>query len=357
MIDLLNLNGNIDVQVKEFQLNDSTISFLTDEQVQSLIEKYDNNTLTENDLGSFYSKNGDKWIGIDNSHGDVFIEEFNSKDYCMKWLNNHELPIPYESMNDLFPDENFRKAILIEVFEQDKLSDNTTLVYEQLPVIQAQEVLLIPNSQIYDLTGIEQFTSLKHLDVSYNPIQTLKGVSSECRKIYASSTHLNELKNEDIPKEIQTLDVAFCDLKTLDVSEREELQFLFSSHNQLEELNFKDCNELMYLTCQDNLLYDLPVQELPMLEQLDCANNFIYNLEVSDGIQWLSCHTNRLTELKLNHCDDLEHLDCAYNNLEVLEIQDLEKLKNIDCRGNERSPHELIHGVTKAVTNEQEKER
>ena len=34
-----------------------------------------------------------------------------------------------------------------------------------------------------------------------------------------------------------------------------------------------------------------------------------------------------------------------------------ENLKNIDCRGNDRSPHELIHGVAKAVANEQEKER
>ena len=254
-------------------------------------------------------------------------------------------------MNDLFPDENFRKAILIEVFEQDKLSDNTTLVYEQLPVIQAQKVLLIPNSQIYDLTGIEQFTSLKHLDVSYNPIQTLKGVNSECRKIYASSTHLNELKNEDIPKEIQTLDVSFCNLKTLDVSEREELQFLFSSHNQLEELNFKGCDELIYLTCQDNLLYDLPVQELSSLEQLDCRNNFLSTLEVPDSMIWLDCSTNRLSELQLNHCEDLEHLECAFNNLQTLEIQELENLKNIDCRGNDRSPHELLHDG-KSIKNE-----
>lgn len=347
----LKLNGNPNVNVEEVKVIDPTIKFLTEEQVQALIERYDNHSLKESDYGSFYSKEGEQWIGIDNTHGNVFIEPFNNKEYCMEWLNNLELPIPYESMNDLFPDENFRKAILIEVFEQDKLSDNTTLVYEQLPVIQAQKVLLIPNSQIYDLTGIEQFTSLKHLDVSYNPIQTLKGVNSECRKIYASSTHLNELKNEDIPKEIQTLDVSFCNLKTLDVSEREELQFLFSSHNQLEELNFKGCDELIYLTCQDNLLYDLPVQELSSLEQLDCRNNFLSTLEVPDSMIWLDCSTNRLSELQLNHCEDLEHLECAFNNLQTLEIQELENLKNIDCRGNDRSPHELLHDG-KSIKNE-----
>lgn len=262
-----------------------------------------------------------------------------------------------ETINDLFPDENFRKAILENVFDQESNDPNRNIYKDQLDVIKAHQVLLISNSQIHDLKGIEQFTSLYHLDVSFNPIQTLKGISDECEKIYAHSTHLNELRNEDIPKDITTLDVSFCHLKTLDVSNREELQFLFCSHNELEDLKFKNCDNLFYLTCQSNMLYDLPVKQLHSLEQLDCANNFIYNLEVSDGIQWLSCHTNRLTELKLNHCDDLEHLECAFNNLHTLEIQALENLKNIDCRGNERSPHELIHGVTKEVTNEQEKER
>ena len=262
-----------------------------------------------------------------------------------------------ETINDLFPDEKFRKAILENVFDQESNDPNRNIYKDQLDVIKAHQVLLISNSQIHNLKGIEQFTSLYHLDVSFNPIQTLKGISDECEKIYAHSTHLNELRNEDIPKDITTLDVSFCHLKTLDVSNREELQFLFCSHNELEDLKFKNCDNLLYLTCQSNMLYDLPVKQLHSLEQLDCANNFIYNLECTDGIQWLSCHTNRLTELKLNHCTDLEHLECAFNNLHTLEIQALENLKNIDCRGNERSPHELIQGVTKAVTNEQEKER
>lgn len=356
-INDLKLTGNPNVNVEEMTMEDSSIKFLTQEQVHALIERYDHQSLLESDYGSFYSKEGDQWIGIDNSHGDVFVEPFNDKSYCLAWLNDHELALPYESMNELFPDENFRKAILREVFQQDSSSDNTTLIYEQLPVIQAQEVLLISNSRIYDLTGIEHFTALKHLDVSYNPIQTLKGVSNDCRKIYASSTHLNELNHEDIPKEIQTLDVSFCDLKTLDVSERESLKFLFSSHNQLEELTLKDCDELIYLTCQDNLLYDLSIQDLPSLEQLDCRNNFLSTLEVPDGMRWLDCSTNRLSELQLNHCEDLEHLECAFNKLETLEIQALENLKNIDCRGNERSPHELIHGMTQEVTHNQGKER
>ena len=356
-ISQFELNGNPNVNVTEVQAIDPTIKFLTEEQVHALIERYHNQSLIESDYGSFYSKEGDQWIGIDNMSGNVFVEPFNYKEYCMEWLNNNELPIPYESMDDLFPDENFRKAILQEVFEQDKSSKNTTLVYEQLSVIQAQEVLLISNYKIKDLTGIEQFTSLKHLDVSYNPIKTLKDVSSDCRKIYAHNTHLSKLEHEDIPKEITTLDVTFSRLNTLDVSDREELQFLFCSYNQLTELKFDGCDQLSMLMCQQNGLSELSVDKLPMLEQLECRNNLLSELVVPDTLVWLSCESNHLKELKLNHCEDLEHLECSNNQLDVLEVQALEKLTTIDCRGNERSPHELIHGVAIEVTNEQEKER
>lgn len=262
-----------------------------------------------------------------------------------------------ENMNHLFPDENFRKAILENVFDQPTDDPNRNLYQEQLDVIKAHQVLLIPNSHIHDLTGIEQFTSLYHLDVSLNPIQSLKGVSESCRKIYAHSTHLEELNHEDIPKGIKTLDVSFNSLETLDVSNCEELKFLFCSFNELEDLNITGCDQLYYLTCQDNMLRDLQVQDLESLEQLDCKNNFLSHLELPDTISWLCCDTNRLEELKLNHCSDLEHLECAYNNLEVLEIQELENLKHIDCRGNCVSPHELINGITKTNENEQGNER
>ncbi len=356
-ISQFELNGNPNVNVTEVQAIDPTIKFLTEEQVHALIERYDNQSLIESDYGSFYSKEGNQWIGIDNGNGNVFVELFNDKAYCMAWLNDDSLHIPYESMDDLFPDENFRKAILREVFEQEPSSENTTLVYEQLPVIQAQEVLLISNYKIKDLRGIEQFTSLKHLDVSYNPIETLKDVSSDCRKIYAHNTHLSKLDHEDIPKEIITLDVTFSRLNSLDVSDREELKFLFCSYNRLTELKIDNCDQLSLLMCQHNSLRELDVKNLPMLEQLECRNNLLSELSVSDTLTWLSCESNRLRELKLNHCKDLEHLECADNHLEVLEIQALENLTAIDCHGNNRTPHELIQGVAREVTNKQEKER
>lgn len=36
--------------------------------------------------GSFYLKDGDIWIGVDNETGDAWTEEFNHSKDCFKWL-------------------------------------------------------------------------------------------------------------------------------------------------------------------------------------------------------------------------------------------------------------------------------
>lgn len=37
-------------------------------------------------LGSFYTKDGDNYIGIDNTTGDAWVEEFDDKGECLMWL-------------------------------------------------------------------------------------------------------------------------------------------------------------------------------------------------------------------------------------------------------------------------------
>ena len=37
-------------------------------------------------IGRYYLREGDKWVGIDNSTGDAWTEEFPTKRKCLKWL-------------------------------------------------------------------------------------------------------------------------------------------------------------------------------------------------------------------------------------------------------------------------------
>ncbi len=66
--------------------NDTDIKKLTKEQSHNIL-----NTGFETGkykpIGRFYTKEGDLYIGIDNSTGDAWTEEFKTKASCFKWLD------------------------------------------------------------------------------------------------------------------------------------------------------------------------------------------------------------------------------------------------------------------------------
>ena len=41
--------------------------------------------------GKFYCKDGDTWIGCDNSSGDCWVEEFKTEEDVVKWLNGENV--------------------------------------------------------------------------------------------------------------------------------------------------------------------------------------------------------------------------------------------------------------------------
>lgn len=41
-------------------------------------------------LGLFYLQEGDKFVGIDNSDGNAWTEEFPDKESCLRWLRGEE---------------------------------------------------------------------------------------------------------------------------------------------------------------------------------------------------------------------------------------------------------------------------
>ena len=39
-------------------------------------------------IGKFYTKDGEIFVGCDNSSGDAFVEDFKTAKLCKNWLNN-----------------------------------------------------------------------------------------------------------------------------------------------------------------------------------------------------------------------------------------------------------------------------
>lgn len=57
---------------------------VNEEQAEHIIEFHE-------PIGNFYLENGNIFIGIDNSTGDSFIEEFSDKETCIAWLTDKSI--------------------------------------------------------------------------------------------------------------------------------------------------------------------------------------------------------------------------------------------------------------------------
>jgi hypothetical protein len=59
------------------------IKYVTAEEAEEII-------CTREPVGLFYSKEGSKFIAIDNSTGDAWTEEFDNREECMEYLQGDE---------------------------------------------------------------------------------------------------------------------------------------------------------------------------------------------------------------------------------------------------------------------------
>jgi hypothetical protein len=173
-------------------------------------------------------------------------------------------------------------------------ADNNGEIEVGDPAIATVNTLLIDNSNISDLTGIEYFTNLAALFCTGNNL-----------------THLDL--------------TSFSQLHTARVYD-----------NQLATLNVTGLQHLYTLLCANNNLQELNLSGLPNLDQLHCNNNNLSQLDVagSPNLRLLSCGANHLTSLNIAGLAHLEHIVCSFNQLSGLDVTGLENLFSLDCSDN-----------------------
>ena len=145
------------------------------------------------------------------------------------------LPIFYFGQNVNIPDANF-KAYLVGNTDINTNGDNQIQVSEASAF---NGFIFCSSMNISNLTGIEAFTSLTHLDCFYNSLTSLD--VSGCI-------------------ELTTLDCGHNNLTSLDVSACTALIALNCTTNQLTSLDVSGCTALTYLDCDSNQLTSLDVR-------------------------------------------------------------------------------------------------
>jgi len=154
------------------------------------------------------------------------------------------------------PDNNFEIALINLGFDN---SLNDTVLTAKIDTLTYLDVNYL---NIADLTGIEAFTALTHLECVSNQLTSLD---------VSNNTNLTELSCQH------------NQLTSLDVSNNTALTYLNCSANQLTSLDVSNNTALTYLQCGANKLTSLDVSNNTALVELYCHSNKLIYLDVRNG--------------------------------------------------------------------------
>lgn len=191
------------------------------------------------------------------------------------------------------PDDNFEQA-LIDLGYDDVLDD-----YVLTSNIITVTELILSYKNISDMTGIEEFEALEHLESNGN--------------------HHNSL---DIS---QNANLTYLDCSGSEVDElvlNNALITLHCSSNQLTNIDLSNCINLRLLRLDSNSLTELDVSNNNLLIELGIIGNLIENIDLNNNpfLETLSCSSNYLTEIDTSNNPLLINLYCGYNNVPIASI-------------------------------------
>ena len=148
---------------------------------------------------------------------------------------------------------------------------------------------------------------------------------------------LTSLRGIEYFESLTSLNCAYNQLPTLDVSQNTKLTYLNCDYNQLPELNVSGCTALTELWCQNNSLTKLDVSRNTKLTQLICQSNQLTELDVSanTALTFLDCQSNQLTKLDVRQNTKLTKLYCNHNQLTDLDVKLNTELTELYCPVNQ----------------------
>ncbi len=209
----------------------------------------------------------------------------------------------------------------------------------EIEVNEASQVgsLILNNSFISSLTGIEYFSNLTELYCEVNLLTSLDfSMLTNLQILHCTQNPLTSLNVNGLTN----LEALYCgngQLTILDVSGLINLRELDCSQNSLSSLVLNSLPNLEILSCNDNQINSLDISDLLSIKELYCFENQITSLDATGliNLERLWCYTNQLTSLNLIGLSNLVHLACSQNQLYELNFNGLINLRTLSCNNNQ----------------------
>ncbi len=270
---------------------------------------------------------------------------------------------PLKAQNISIPDSVFKSHLI----NDPNINTNGD---DEIQLLEAQSFdggIHLLGVEIYSLAGIEHFSSLTELQISFAPLTHLDLSSNPTLKLlYCSDNKLttlnisnnaslirvycsnNALTELDLSSNtaLATLDVYNNSLSELDLQFNSDLRTLDCTYNELSFLDISANHLLSELSCSFNNLSELDVSTNPFLTALSTSNNNLLSIDVKANsfLTLLMCNNNYLSELDISKNTALTNLICYNNNLTALDASKNIALVNIYTSNNSLTTLNLQNG-------------
>lgn len=185
------------------------------------------------------------------------------------------------------PDLAFEQTLIELGFDDDGLNGKVKTV-----LISEIDTLNLATRSINNAIGIEDFTALKVLFLTGNPITQLD---------------LNKNKN------LVWLSADFCQLHQLQLTECTKLKYLTIQNNNLTALDLSSLNNLEVLTASKNNFTALDISHNQNLNSLSLSFSKLVSLNTTKNtsLEYFYCNNTPLNELDLSYNLELKQLNCT----------------------------------------------
>jgi len=229
------------------------------------------------------------------------------------------------------PDQNFEQELINQGIDSENVLDGRVLTND----INTVTSLFIGNSNIVDMTGIQDFTALTHLSLYGNESLTTLNLSH--------NTLLSSLTCVDNWSLVLDIENVTTNLQ----------QLRYISNSGYFDLNIGNKPNLVYLNCGGNLSPNLDISQCPNLEILFCNVNTLSNLDTSHNpnLLFIDASMNNINKIDLSSNLDLKILKVWSNNLERIYLNNNEVLEQLFCGNNDLVTIYIQNNANTLITN------
>ncbi len=235
------------------------------------------------------------------------------------------------------PDDNFEQA-LIDLGYDDVL-DDYVLTANIIAVVE----LDVSHKDIYDMTGIEDFQALEHLESKGN-FHPILDISSNGNLVYLNCNN-SQVQELYVNNEIVELHCESNQIVNIDISNCLDIQKLYIGSNLLTMLNVTGNTNLIELRFTDNLIEYIDLQYNTSLSLLACSYNNLTNLSITQNtlLSDLYCMSNSLNTIDTSNNPNLIQLAARDNNITSLDLSVNTSLLTLTCQNNSLTELDLTN--------------